>query len=176
MSTTPNIENVAPELLQQIFRERARTLAARRETAAAAEETWPGLVFSLRGERFCLPLSALVEVLPFAGHTPIPGAPPELLGVVNIRSEIRAVLDLAQLLKLPAATAADVRGYIVLVRRNGCEVGLRVDELERIENVAPSACTAIGDEGELPAARRVRTLGRATVLSVDEILDTNPKH
>ena len=133
------------------------------------DASWPALVFVLGGERYCLAVAALVEILPFARYSPVPGGPPELLGVTSVRGEIRSVLDLAHLLALPGEHDAS-RGYIVLVRHAGQEIGLRVDAVERIESIAPESLLAIdGQErtGEHPG--RVRTPGRATVLTVEEI-------
>jgi purine-binding chemotaxis protein CheW len=129
--------------LEEVRRERARQLAARRATPAAAADTWPALVFTLGTHRLCLALEVLIEVLPCARCAALPGAPPELLGVINVRGRICSVLDLARLLEMPAAEGP-AGGYIVLMRLGEIEVGLRVDQVELIEPVSLSTSTVAG--------------------------------
>lgn len=160
----------SPEQLAQMFRERAAALAARGMATVEKNDRWPALVFRVGDQRYCCALSSLVEVLPLGHSTPVPGGPPELLGVMNVRGEIRPVLDLARILKVNAA-AERSGAYVLLARHAGREAGLAVDGIEKIENVSPEELTALEGEGEAAGPRgRHRTASRAIVLLIEEIL------
>jgi chemotaxis signal transduction protein len=110
-----------PELLEQ----RAKQLAKR--TPPAQKELQPYLVFLLQTQRFALALSALKEVAPLSGCTPLPLAPPALLGIANQRGIMVSILELAILLDLPS-TAQTTEGYVLYVRTHPV-LGLRIDSL-----------------------------------------------
>ncbi len=50
--------------------------------------------FHLRGLRCALPASVVREMLPLAGLTPVPLAPPVLRGIAPVRGQVLPVLDL----------------------------------------------------------------------------------
>ena len=134
-----------PARIETIYRQRAEELARRgcRDSAPAA--TRRVLVFVLGSERYALDAEHLVEIVPVAGCTPVPGAPPHLLGVTNLRGEVRSVVDLGRLLELPQHEQAET-GYILLLRHQGREVTLRVDRVEAIQNTSPEEVEPAGSE------------------------------
>ncbi len=114
--------------------------------------------------------------------TLVPGAPAELLGVINHRGRICSVLDLVGLLGLPPrATSRSEKSatgsYILLLRRPGGEVGLCVEWIEGIRPIAPGDLVALGElapQGTAehqPAARFAehRTRDGVTLLKADSI-------
>lgn len=109
---------------RELLRRRAKLFAERRSQARAEPGT-PMLVFSLGSERYGLPLHEVCAVRPFAQCAPLPGAPPGLLGVMDIRGDAFSVAELGALLGL-APIAERVPGF-VLVLRTGPRVGFRVD-------------------------------------------------
>jgi chemotaxis protein histidine kinase CheA len=56
------------------------------------------LLLPVGAERYAVELTAVREVLVAPAPTPLPGAPPTVLGVVNLRGEVVPVLDTAALL------------------------------------------------------------------------------
>jgi len=114
--------------MEAVFRQRATRLADRRAPSAARKSP-EVLVCHAGRERYALELDDLTEVLPFSGCAPIPGAPAGLLGVINLRAELRPVMDLGGLLGA-SKSSRELSGYIVLVR--SCQAGLRVDQVGQI--------------------------------------------
>jgi purine-binding chemotaxis protein CheW len=57
----------------------------------ADERSWLGFV--LAGQRYAVSLACVREVIRCGDVTPVPGAPFEVLGIVNLRGQIVAVLD-----------------------------------------------------------------------------------
>ncbi|KAF1005556.1 MAG: Chemotaxis protein CheW [Luteibacter sp.] len=60
-------------------------------TAPDDRSTWLG--FSLKGQRYAVSLAAVREVIRPGDITPVPGAPHDVLGIVNLRGQIVPVLD-----------------------------------------------------------------------------------
>lgn len=158
--------------IQEIFQRRSLELA-RRQRSNRIEAGFRALVCGLGHERYGLELGALLEVLPFAKCTPVPGAPPELAGVINLRGEIRSVVSLSCMLGL-AGSESDRRaeGYIAMLRGGSVELGLRVDHVERITFVALESLTVLGEVGAALPARYVRgvTPDRLIILDISAIL------
>lgn len=118
------------EKRERIFQERAERLA-RAEGHGAASAAYAVIVFRMGVERYALPLSSLSEVLPEHACAAVPGAPERLAGVIQVRGEIRPVLDLARLLEIgPLEEGAG--GSLLLVRSRGREFGLRIGQVEDI--------------------------------------------
>lgn len=153
---SPGLSEAETAALERIYRDRARQFAAR-AAAGGAPGGWPALVFTVGDERLCIATSSLVEVLLYAGCSPIAGAREELLGAVNVRGHICSVLDLARILELPAA-AGSRPGYIVLLRAAAVEIGLRVDSVQQIVTILRGELDCPG--GELTAWSSRYLLGR----------------
>jgi purine-binding chemotaxis protein CheW len=117
-----------------VFAERAERMAARLRNNRLVD-TLTVMTFQLGKERYALPLSDLAEILPFADCTPIPGCPPELSGVISIRGEIRCVIDLAMVLGLEVDIDEENAGYILLLRNETHELGLRVSHVHQVETI-----------------------------------------
>jgi chemotaxis signal transduction protein len=122
--------------LDTVYRQRAARFAQRRSGQQPASAAAPWLVFLLGTERYAFPLADVVEVLPWLRCTPVPQGPPALLGIVNIRGEVRSLVDLARLLGPPGRTAYG-GGKVLLLRKRGREFALRVDDVEQVRSLEP---------------------------------------
>jgi purine-binding chemotaxis protein CheW len=121
-----------------VYRERALQLAGRKSAEAEISEGLPYQLFSLSGQSYGLELPAIVEILPFTRCAPVPGAPPEFLGVVNVRGELRAAIDLLRLLGQEAEEPHGNSGFLILIRdRDRNEIGVYADNLGEIRHVRP---------------------------------------
>ena len=166
--------------LAVVYRQRAVELAARREQAQEKAGTVAVLTFRLGGERYGLALTSLAGVLPLERWTPVPGSPPELLGVINHKGQICSVLDLARLLGLPTtvphAEHVEESAYVLLLRAPGREVGLAVGPLEGLVRVPPRA--GLGEEEAGPYLEtltpdRLRILSAKAILSHPVLLESS---
>lgn len=110
---------------EQILRTRARALAQPRESLIR-EETITLLEFRLAQERYAVETRYVHEVHPLRELTSLPGTPPFLRGIVNLRGRIVAVLDLKRFFDLPETGFTDLH-RVVVVRGNDMEVGLLAD-------------------------------------------------
>jgi purine-binding chemotaxis protein CheW len=96
----------------------------------------PVLVLRLAQERYAIELTEVAEVVRFARCTPVPGAPPRFLGVINLHGELRSVLDLGSLL-VPTQVERSNSGFILALRRRDQEIGLKVDDIEELREIRP---------------------------------------
>lgn len=78
---------------------RASTRGAR---ASAAGETREFLTFTVERQIFGLPLASVSDVLDARPLTPVPLAPPEVAGSLNLRGRIITAIDVRRRLGLPA--------------------------------------------------------------------------
>ncbi len=129
-----------PQRVQIAYRQRAVRLANTQASTTAISPGLPVIIFRLARERYAIELKDLSEVLPFTRCTPLPGAPPQFLGVINLRGELRGVLDLYQLLALPENESTK-SGFILMLRRSGLGVGLKVDSIEELHEIRPEELT-----------------------------------
>jgi purine-binding chemotaxis protein CheW len=123
-----------PGQIEETYRRRAAQLAKRHAGRAAEVRSITVLVFALGAETYGLPVAELAEVLPSTKCTPLPRAPAEIEGVINLRGELRSVIDLRRLLAVPAAP--DESASSILMLRNGREeVGLKVGRVDKVQTI-----------------------------------------
>lgn len=93
------------------------------------------LVVAVVGEhRLGFPAAAVAEVLPMVRVTPLPGSPPVVRGVVDIRGRVTAVLDVRARLGLePRPDAPSDRLVVTTARQR--PVALPVDHAEDLVDV-----------------------------------------
>jgi chemotaxis signal transduction protein len=87
-------------------------------------------------EDYALPVDSVLEVAEFGQVTPVPGSPPEVLGVRNLRGQVLPVIDLAALLGL----ANDARLERIIVAGDGDRrAGLAVEAVLDVADVSAPA-------------------------------------
>jgi purine-binding chemotaxis protein CheW len=122
-----------PARVQAAYRQRARRLAQPADPLRHVPMVRV-LVFRAGGGRYGVELSALSEIVSKPRLARVPGAPPQLAGVIQVRGEIRPVWDFARLIG-SAGTADGGGGAVLLVASASGQTGLRVDEVEEILEV-----------------------------------------
>jgi len=96
------------------------------------------LVFALDELRYALPLSAVERVIRAVEITPLPKAPPIVLGVINVQGSIIPVVDVRARFRLPAREmSCDDRFILAHTPRRG--VALVVDSVGGIRELGRDA-------------------------------------
>jgi purine-binding chemotaxis protein CheW len=108
------------------------------------------LAFILGGDVYAAPVALIREILKPPPLTPVPRAPPQILGIVSVRGQLRTVVDLRRRLQLTESPPTR-KARILLVDATGGEVmGVFVDEVLQVYRLAESeietAATALGGE------------------------------
>jgi purine-binding chemotaxis protein CheW len=107
------------------------------ETAPSVQaERVPYLGFVLGGEVYGLPLQQLREVARLTRVRRIPGAPPRVAGLVNLRGEIICALDAHAILGV-AASAPGASSFFVALRGFADPIGLVVDDIADVYAIDP---------------------------------------
>ncbi|WP_432473678.1 chemotaxis protein CheW [Amphritea sp. HPY] len=94
--------------------------------------------FGVAGELYGIDVMQVKEVLRYTEITPVPGAAPGILGIINLRGNVVTVVSTRSLFKLPP-NEIDTSTRIVVVEFDDQEVlGLLVDGVDEVLNLPQS--------------------------------------
>ena len=128
------------------------------------------LAFDVRGSRFAVDLAEVVEVLRMVAPTPLPGLPPDVLGVVDYRGAVVPLLDPARRLGLtPGAQGLDSK--IVVCSSPAGLLGVVVDELRGLLDASEAECCA-REALPIPEGAGANALVRGAVRKADGLVLT----
>ncbi|SES23429.1 chemotaxis protein CheW [Rhizobium sp. NFR03] len=113
------------------------------------------IAFRLNDQEFCVRTVTIREIRGWAPVTPIPQAPSDVLGVMNLRGTVIPVINLALKLGMYGAEPTE-RSAIVVTEVHGMVMGLLVDQvsdilmvsadlLQPVPEVTSSGATAFSD-------------------------------
>lgn len=102
-------------------------MTTRRQT-----ESLPVLIFNIGDGLYALSIDDIVEVAAMVEMSPIPDAPPEILGVVNRHGAMVPLLDLRRVFKQQTAPVLPSTLFIV-VQNGPRQAGLVVDDVQQVE-------------------------------------------
>ena len=119
-----------PETLALKLAQRAKLLRGR-PSAQGEQSTTLFLTFSSGQERFGVRLSDVVEIQALDHYSPVPQAPPFIVGVIPWRGAILALFDLGRLFGIPEAGIGDYH-VCVIVEAVGRRIALVAREVEDI--------------------------------------------
>ena len=142
----------SPEEQRSILKARARALAREPVRADAAQEFLDIIEFRLASETYGIESAFVREVHPLKDFTPLPGTPPFVLGIVNVRGQILSVVDLKKFFNLPDKGLGELN-KVIIIRDDRMEFGILADvilgtvsiPLDAIQPPVPSV-TGIGAE------------------------------
>jgi purine-binding chemotaxis protein CheW len=139
---------LAPAEERKILNARARQMA-REPQASEVESDWLEVVeFELAGEAYAFPLAQVSEVSQLKELTRVPCTPPFVLGIVNLRGEIRTVIDLKKFFDLPEKGITDLN-KIIMIQSDEMQLGILADAIRnvrwiRIADLQPALPTVTG--------------------------------
>ena len=111
-----------------IFRQRADNLRQSIEISKVTNELMPLAVIGLGHEYFGLDLELVHEFTDISNLTPIPCCPNHIVGNMNLRGEIITLVDIRNVLNLPAVPVS-VGSKVVVVQVDDIVAGLPVDQV-----------------------------------------------
>lgn len=114
--------------LQEILKKRAMTLALEPEKLVNANELMQIITFSLSSEIYGIESAFVREVYPLKDFTPLPGVPPFVLGIINIRGQILSIINLKKFFGLPEKGLGELNKVIIL-RNDHMEFGILADTI-----------------------------------------------
>ncbi|MFL5797780.1 MAG: chemotaxis protein CheW [Actinomycetota bacterium] len=125
------------------------------------------VVLGLGSEEYAISTERVSQVIAAPRVTPVPTAPPAVLGVFNLRGEVVPLLDLPRLLGLGSA-AGNAMPFAVVVETPRGRAGLTVEGLPHFGALGPEVGTS-----ERPGVTSIHSIGDALVslLDADALLD-----
>lgn len=96
------------------------------------------LGFLLDGEGYAIPIDGLVEIMKPLPISPVPGARPQVLGLMSVRGRLSTVFSLRACLGL-GPRRVDARARVLLVETALEQVGFLVDEVRGVFRADPES-------------------------------------
>jgi purine-binding chemotaxis protein CheW len=100
----------------------------------------------LAGNLFALDIMSVREIRGWSASTPLPHAPPHVLGMINLRGQVLPVIDLSTLLGLGPSTPGP-SSVVVVTQMEGVQAGLLVDAVCDIITIAPGELQDVPEVG-----------------------------
>ena len=167
----PDEADPAARAKAELLKARARDLARKPKEDGAAGAELEVVEFLLADERYGIASTFVREVYPLHELTPLPCTPPFVLGIINVRGQVLAVLDLRKFFDLPFRGITDLNKVIIL-EAHSTRMGVLADRIFGVrsvplEQLQPSLPTLTGVRAEY---LRGVTAERLIVLDADRIL------
>jgi len=119
---------------KKVLRARAKILAREPEADNAGREQIEIVGFVLAYENYALESSFVREVYPLKHLAPLPGTPPFVAGIINVRGQIVSVIDLKKFFDLPEKGLTD-HNKVIILRDGKTEFGILADALLNVGNL-----------------------------------------
>lgn len=161
---------------EKILQERADSLA-KESFDEEVRDHISLLLFRIAEEWYAVRVSDVREIFQEYDLTPIPGVPPHVHGVVNVRGEILSVTDPARLMGLGSVSAeGPVPPPAIVIANDATVTAMVVDEIGDIADIAldaiePPVSIIDRNQAEYIAGSVCIGEGMVGLVSVDKILE-----
>jgi purine-binding chemotaxis protein CheW len=125
-------------------------------TAKSAEDPilqW--VTFRLENESYGINVMQVQEVLRYTEIAPVPGAPPYVLGIINLRGNVVTVIDTRSRFALPNAETTD-QTRIVIIEAENQVVGILVDSVAEVVYLRQSEIETTPNVGNDESAKFIQ--------------------
>jgi len=134
--------------INRILKERAKELSEVTADQEVAEESIEAVEFVLAYEKYAIESAYIDEVYPMKDFTTVPGTPPFVLGIINLRGKILSVIDIRKFFDLPVKGLSNLNRVLV-VKTPEMELGIISDFILGVrvipkKNVHPPLPTLTG--------------------------------
>lgn len=110
------------------------------------------IAFRLHDQEFCVRTTTIREIRGWGPATPIPHAPVEVIGVMNLRGSVIPIIDLANKLGM-RSTEPNERSAIVVAEVRGVAIGLVVDQVSDILTIAANVLQPVPEISVSPGTK-----------------------
>ncbi len=138
--------------IHTLLKKRAAAIAKEPEERMATSDSFEIIKFTLADETYGIDSAFVREVYPMKDFTSLPGVPPFILGIINVRGQILPVVDLKKFFNLPEKGSGELKRVIIL-RDERMEFGILTDTVIGTKVIysdevlpVPSMVTGIGEE------------------------------
>lgn len=102
------------------------------ETTTANAVAGTYLTFQVAAEEYGIEILKVREIIGMLPITPVPGSPPVMQGVVNLRGKVIPVLSMRSRFGLPPGEPHPHNVVIVVDAGDGTQIGLAVDRVREV--------------------------------------------
>lgn len=120
--------------VKKVLKARAKVLAREPEARTLDAERIEVVGFLLAYESYAIESSFVREVWPLKHLAPLPGTPPFVAGIVNVRGRIVSVINLKKFFDLPEKGLTDLNKVIIL-RDGRNEFGILADSVLSVGHI-----------------------------------------
>ena len=152
----------------ELLRQREEELAEQAGASPDAGRHVPYLIVRGEGGRYALELRRLGLIQPLTRVVRVPGAPPELLGLIAVNGRAMRLFDLDRLCG-NAAAASRAGGFAILLRAMNRPTALRVQALETALDLD---ITRFGPRSEAGPFIQAFTEDHVAILDMAAIIDS----
>jgi purine-binding chemotaxis protein CheW len=103
--------------------------------------------FRIAEQEYCIEVASVREIRGWTAATPLPHAPAEALGIINLRGTVLPVFDLKRRLGFGAAEICP-RSVVIVIEQGARLIGVLVDEVSEIITIAMKSVHASPKIGE----------------------------
>jgi len=121
-------QGLTPDEKQGVLRKRAKALARPLEQDPGDGAALDILEFLLTHETYAIEMRWVTETYPLKELTPLPGTPPFVAGIINVRGRILSVIDIRKFFDLPEKGLTDLN-RVIIVHNREMEFGILADEI-----------------------------------------------
>ena len=137
---------------RDLLKMRAIAMAREPEQAVGDSENIEVVAFTLATETYGIESAYVAEVYPLKDLTPLPSVPSHIVGIISVRGQITAVVDLKKFFNLPVPGIGEFN-KVIIVRDAFMEFGILADSILGTYSVsveairpAPATVSGIGEE------------------------------
>lgn len=135
------------------------------ETTGGPTSRW--VTFQLEDETYGIDVMQIREVLRSQEISPVPGAPSYVLGIINLRGSVVAIIDTRTRFGLPRREEMDDASRILIMESGELVVGFLVDSVSEVADLKNDKVETPPDSGKGPASRFISGLyNRSTGLLI----------
>jgi purine-binding chemotaxis protein CheW len=123
------------------------------------------LLFRVAERAYGCDIDAVKEIVPYRRATRLPGAPPYVQGLINLRGTIVTVLDLG--VRFDTSSAPVREGSIILATHGTRVVGIAVDEVMDVQSITEEQIATSAGDAQQGLVRGLGHLNGGVVVLVD---------
>jgi purine-binding chemotaxis protein CheW len=152
---------LAEDILARFMEQAQQEVDTAGEKAEAKEgDTLFHLVtFFLGREEYGVDIATVQEIIRATDITPVPGSPPHVRGVLNLRGKIIPVVDLRARFGLPESAASDAR-RIVVTELGTRRIGMLVDSVSQVLKFSSTLVEEIPEEATTVADNYIHGIAK----------------
>lgn len=157
--------DVAPSQLQTLLAHRAEQLAVAVQTTQRQTPSY-FLIFRIGDEQYGIDVQVVQTIVSLRRLTPVPGSPPHIIGVANVKGQVVSIIQLTSLFGLKNSDTS-AAAFIIVVQAIGLMVGLLVDEVDEVLPLSEEQLATYASDD--PTIYAVLPMG-AALLNMEQLL------